>query len=552
MCEDVARTVHIAKQGGEVVPIAQDNIDRLFDRYQNVYGQNPKERSHDARRRPRRNAGGYEVWFLTGSQGSTARRPSAVEQQSKAVHETLGAARAGEAGVEAGPQGRRRHPPRPHRGQRRRQGHRRDHLDAHVQPREEWFGGRLQALTKPLLCTSTRRGERRAPWGEIDFDFMNLKPGRARRPRVRLRPRPSRCPARHRGRARVRRAGADPRRELDPRCCGAAAVRELKLTRFGDNMRYVAVTRATRPRRRSSSECSGEHLGGERAGRRGGLQQQRTPPRWTRWSRSTTCSTSTWTTCATAVHAAPRSATAPPSSLGLRALSSERLRRVHHELRGLGTLKQLPGLAVQRLMADGYGFGAEGDWKTAVLVRAMNVRRRGLPVALPSWRTTRTTSPRVREDPRRALARGSPTLTTTKPTLEIHRSASAARTTRLRLVFTADARRGRRGRALRHPRRLPSHRDVVDVVPPTEALPNLPWAVPSGSRARRSRSPRRPGSPRAPPTTRHDDRRRPAGRRGLRDDGRHEFLVIDEHTTARGFRDELRLQQAWHRLDRGF
>ncbi|PYY37416.1 L-ribulose-5-phosphate 4-epimerase [Curtobacterium sp. MCPF17_046] len=42
MCEDVARTVHIAKQGGELVPIAPENIDRLFDRYQNVYGQNPE------------------------------------------------------------------------------------------------------------------------------------------------------------------------------------------------------------------------------------------------------------------------------------------------------------------------------------------------------------------------------------------------------------------------------------------------------------------------------------------------------------------------------
>jgi len=42
MCEDVARTVHIAKQGGELVPIAPDDIDRLFDRYQNVYGQNPE------------------------------------------------------------------------------------------------------------------------------------------------------------------------------------------------------------------------------------------------------------------------------------------------------------------------------------------------------------------------------------------------------------------------------------------------------------------------------------------------------------------------------
>src|SRR5260370_28862260 len=42
-------------------------------------------------------------------------------------------------------------------------------------------------------------------------------------------------------------------------------------------------------------------------------------------------------------------------------------------------LPQLPGLAVQRLMADGYGFGAEGDWKTAALVRAMKVMGAGLP-----------------------------------------------------------------------------------------------------------------------------------------------------------------------------
>ncbi|WP_062205760.1 L-ribulose-5-phosphate 4-epimerase [Demequina salsinemoris] len=42
MCEDVARTTHIAKQGGDLVPIPQDKIDALFDRYQNVYGQKPQ------------------------------------------------------------------------------------------------------------------------------------------------------------------------------------------------------------------------------------------------------------------------------------------------------------------------------------------------------------------------------------------------------------------------------------------------------------------------------------------------------------------------------
>lgn len=45
----------------------------------------------------------------------------------------------------------------------------------------------------------------------------------------------------------------------------------------------------------------------------------------------------------------------------------------------LNGLKQLPGLSVQRLMAKGYGFGAEGDWKTAALIRCMKVMSEGLP-----------------------------------------------------------------------------------------------------------------------------------------------------------------------------
>ena len=42
-------------------------------------------------------------------------------------------------------------------------------------------------------------------------------------------------------------------------------------------------------------------------------------------------------------------------------------------------LRQLPGIAVQRLMADGYGFGAEGDWKTATLLRVLKVAGYGRP-----------------------------------------------------------------------------------------------------------------------------------------------------------------------------
>ena len=54
-------------------------------------------------------------------------------------------------------------------------------------------------------------------------------------------------------------------------------------------------------------------------------------------------------------------------------------------------LNQLPGFAVQRLMAQGYGFGAEGDWKTAALLRVMKILASGYQVVLLSWKTILTT-----------------------------------------------------------------------------------------------------------------------------------------------------------------
>src|SRR5690625_5829850 len=61
----------------------------------------------------------------------------------------------------------------------------------------------------------------------------------------------------------------------------------------------------------------------------------------------------------------------------------------------LGGLRQLPGLAVQRLMADGYGFGAEGDWKTAILVRVAAVMGHGLPGGASDRKSTRLNSSHV-------------------------------------------------------------------------------------------------------------------------------------------------------------
>jgi len=65
--------------------------------------------------------------------------------------------------------------------------------------------------------------------------------------------------------------------------------------------------------------------------------------------------------------------------LGLRAfLKKDNFKGFTTTFEDLHGLKQLPGLAVQRLMSDGYGFGAEGDWKTAALVRAIKVMSAGL------------------------------------------------------------------------------------------------------------------------------------------------------------------------------
>ncbi len=75
----------------------------------------------------------------------------------------------------------------------------------------------------------------------------------------------------------------------------------------------------------------------------------------------------------------------------------------------LGGLRQLPGLAVQRLMADGYGFGGEGDWKTSALLAAVKAMGAGTGRGTSFMEDyTYHFGPGEPEDPRRAHARGLP------------------------------------------------------------------------------------------------------------------------------------------------
>ncbi len=99
-------------------------------------------------------------------------------------------------------------------------------------------------------------------------------------------------------------------------------------------------------------------------------------------------------------------------------------------------LKQLPGLAVQRLMAKGYGFGAEGDWKTAALVRSMKVMSAGLKGG-----TSFMEDYTYHFDPKGMRVLGAhmlevcPSIALSKPKIEIHPLSIGGKEDPARLVF---------------------------------------------------------------------------------------------------------------------
>jgi len=104
----------------------------------------------------------------------------------------------------------------------------------------------------------------------------------------------------------------------------------------------------------------------------------------------------------------------------------------------LAGLPQLPGLAVQNIMADGYGFGAEGDWKTAALVRAMKTMARGLEGG-----TSFMEDYTYHLEPGNELVLGAhmlevcPTIAAAKPRIEVHPLSIGGKDDPARLVFEA-------------------------------------------------------------------------------------------------------------------
>ena len=140
-------------------------------------------------------------------------------------------------------------------------------------------------------------------------------------------------------------------------------------------------------------------------------------------------------------------------------------------------LKQLPGIAVQRLMAEGYGFGAEGDWKTAALLRAVNVMGAGLTGGATFMEDyTYHMNPRGEKVMGAHMLEVAPSIADGKPSAEIFPLGIGGKADPVRLVFNT-----RNGPALNASMIDLGNRfrlivNEVEVVPPDAPLPNLPVA----------------------------------------------------------------------------
>ncbi len=143
----------------------------------------------------------------------------------------------------------------------------------------------------------------------------------------------------------------------------------------------------------------------------------------------------------------------------------------------LNGLAQLPGLAVQRLMADGYGFGAEGDWKTAALVRAMKVMGAGLKGGTSFMEDY--TYDLDQKNPKvlgAHMLEVCPSIAGSRPSLEIHPLSIGGKDDPARLVFTVPSGPAVNATLLDMGNRFRMVVNEVDVIQPEKPLSKLPVA----------------------------------------------------------------------------
>jgi L-arabinose isomerase len=242
-------------------------------------------------------------------------------------------------------------------------------------PAKMWISG-LASLTKPLLHLHTQFN-RSLPWAEIDMDFMNLNQSAHGdrefgfiQTRLRM---PRKVVVGHWSQTDVQeRVGGWSRA-----AAGLDEARRLRVVRFGDNMRDVAVTEGDKVEAELRFGMSVNTYGVNDLGETvAGIADADVDALCSEYE-------SAYEVAEALRRGGERHASlrdAARIELGIRAFLDERSAKAYTDtFEDLGPLKQLPGIASQRLMAAGYGFGAEGDWKTAALLRILKVMAEGLP-----------------------------------------------------------------------------------------------------------------------------------------------------------------------------
>ncbi|MDC0713720.1 L-arabinose isomerase [Stigmatella sp. ncwal1] len=341
-------------------------------------------------------------------------------------------------------------------------------------PAKMWIAG-LTRLQKPLAHLHTQT-ERELPWDKIDMDFMNLNQ--------------SAHGDREFGfigaRLRLDRKiivgywkDEDVLAKLDSwvrAACGLAESRRLKIVRFGGmNMREVAVTGGDRVEAQIQFGWSvNGYPVGDLVGRIADVGESEVDAQLAEYEEK-------YSLVPALRKGGDRRALlrdAARQEIGMRGfLRDGRFGAFTTTFEDLHGLKQLPGLACQRLMAEGYGFGAEGDWKTAALIRIMKVMSAGLPGGVSFM-----------EDYTYHLAKGGelvlgahmlevcPSIAAGKPSLEIHPLDIGGKADPCRLVFEAAAGPAVNATLVDMGGRMRLIVNELDVVQPGHAMPHLPVA----------------------------------------------------------------------------
>ncbi|HUY58160.1 MAG TPA: L-arabinose isomerase [Solirubrobacteraceae bacterium] len=340
-------------------------------------------------------------------------------------------------------------------------------------PAKMWIAG-LSALRKPLLHLHTQYNER-LPWSEIDMDFMNLNQS-AHGDREfayiasRLMLRRKTVVGHWRDQRTLDRIGTWCRA-----ACGWHEAQSLKVARFGDNMRNVAVTEGDKVEAQIRLGITIDGYGiGDLTDAIASAPASDVEALLDRYD-------SDYLVAPELQHGGARRSSLEDAArieAGLRAfLSAGGYSAFTDTFEDLHGLAQLPGIAVQRLMADGYGFGGEGDWKTAALVRIFKVMAAGLAGGTSFIEDyTYDLTPGNERVLGSHMLEVCPSIAMARPSCEIHPLRIGGREDPVRLVFNAAPGPAVLVAMLDLGDRFRMVANELDVLPIEEELPKLPVA----------------------------------------------------------------------------